>query len=191
MNTNLAYQEELWEELIDGESVLMSTRPAVKHSFVAGNIYYIFMRYLRGKRCTPFLDGVDLYLSETDRFIPDCMIVCDRGKIKSDGVHGAPDLVVEVLSFSTAKNDRLRKKNAYEKAGVREYWIVDPNNKTIEQYFLREGQFIPNERYALLSAEDLKETTPEERETVLPNFGAVFPTACPDGSRRRFNRFLA
>lgn len=63
MNTNLAYQEELWEELIDGESVLMSPRPAVKHSFVAGNIYYIFMRYLRGKRCTPFLDGVDLYLS--------------------------------------------------------------------------------------------------------------------------------
>ena len=103
MNTNLAYQDEIWEELIDGKIVAMSPRPAWNHISVAGNIFGIFWTYLKGKPCAPIADGMDLYLSEKDHFIPDVMIVCDPDKIKSDGVHGAPDLVVEVLSPSTEK----------------------------------------------------------------------------------------
>lgn len=110
MSDNLAFEEAPWEELIDGKAVLMSPRPAVNHNFVSGSIYGIFHHYLRGKRCTPFADGTDLYLTEDNRFVPDCMIVCDKDKIHTDGVHGAPDLVVEVLSPSTAKNDKGHKK---------------------------------------------------------------------------------
>ena len=126
--------------------------------------------YLRGKRCTPFGDGVDLYLTETDRFIPDGMVVCDTEKIKRDGVHGAPDLVVEVLSPSTAKHDRGRKKQVYEQCGVSEYWIVDPANKTLEQYLLQQGAFTLHEVYAIYPDYMLDKMTEEERAALPASF---------------------
>ncbi len=140
MESGLAYQEEPWEELIDGKVILMSPRPVVKHNWVAENISYLFRSYLRGKKCVPLGDGYDLYLSEKDRFVPDFMVVCDRDKIKPKGVFGAPDLVVEVLSPSTAVRDRGLKRKAYGTHGVREYWIVDPVGESVEQYFLQDGE---------------------------------------------------
>lgn len=73
---------------------------------VSGNIFGIFRDYLKGKKCTPIQDSFDLYLDDENQFVPDFMVVCDTDKIKPDGVYGAPDLVVEVLSPSTAKNDK-------------------------------------------------------------------------------------
>ena len=95
MNTNLAYQEEIWDEMLNGRIVMMSPRPVVNHNRIASNIYRILSDYLEGKKCEPFSDGIDLYLSKKDRFIPDGMIVCDPNKIKSRGVFGAPDDRVE------------------------------------------------------------------------------------------------
>ena len=135
MNGNLAYQEEPREELLGGRIYMMSS-PTVNHSQIASNIYYAFRSYLKGKTCRPFNDGVDVYLTENDRVIPDAMIVCNKNIIRLDGIHGAPDLVVEVLSPGTAKNDRGYKKNLYETAGVKEYWIVDPISHSIEVYIL-------------------------------------------------------
>ncbi len=151
MDDNSALENDIgiYDELIDGEIVMMSPRPAVNHNIVAGNIHTIFNVYLRDKPCVPFGDGTDLYLSKNNRFIPDGMIVCDRSKIKSDGVYGAPDLVIEVLSPSTAKNDKFKKKNAYEKAGVREYWIVDTMNKSIEIYLLKGKNYILDNVYSI------------------------------------------
>ncbi len=171
MNGNLAYlQNDVWEELIDGKVIAMSPRPTTDHYHVSFNIAYIFTTYLRGKRCTPFGDGVDLYLTETDRFIPDGMVVCDTEKIKRDGVHGAPDLVVEVLSPSTAKQDRGRKKQVYEQCGVSEYWIVDPANKTLEQYLLQQGAFTLHEVYAIYPDYMLDKMTEEERAALPASF---------------------
>ena len=171
MNGNLAYlQNDVWEELIDGKVIAMSPRPTTDHYHVSFNIAYIFITYLRGKRCTPFGDGVDLYLTETDRFIPDGMVVCDTEKIKRDGVHGAPDLVVEVLSPSTAKHDRGRKKQVYEQCGVSEYWIVDPANKTLEQYLLQQGAFTLHEVYAIYPDYMLDKMTEEERAALPASF---------------------
>ena len=171
MNGNLAYfQTDVWEELIDGKVIAMSPRPTTDHYHVSFNIAYIFTTYLRGKRCTPFGDGVDLYLTETDRFIPDGMVVCDTEKIKRDGVHGAPDLVVEVLSPSTAKHDRGRKKQVYEQCGVSEYWIVDPANKTLEQYLLQQGAFTLHEVYAIYPDYMLDKMTEEERAALPASF---------------------
>lgn len=171
MNGNLAYlQNDVWEELIDGKVIAMSPRPTTDHYHVSFNIAYIFTTYLRGKRCTPFGDGVDLYLTETDRFIPDGMVVCDTEKIKRDGVHGAPDLVVEVLSPSTAKHDRGRKKQVYEQCGVSEYWLVDPANKTLEQYLLQQGAFTLHEVYAIYPDYMLDKMTEEERAALPASF---------------------
>lgn len=150
MNGNLAYQEEIWEEKLNGEIILMSPRPSVNHNTIASNIYYAFQTYLKGKVCRAFNDGVDVYLTEEDRVIPDAMIVCNKNIIKPDGIHGAPDLVVEVLSPSTFRNDRGYKKNLYEKAGVKEYWIVEPTVRSIEAYLLLDGKFVLDEVYALL-----------------------------------------
>lgn len=140
------------------------------HNFVASSIFYLLAHYLKGKRYTPFADGADLYLSETDRFIPDGMVVCDTEKIKRDGVHGAPDLVVELLSSSTVKHNRGRKKQAYEQCGVKEHWIADPANKTLEQYLLQEGAFTLHEMYAIHPDYMLAKMTEEERAALPASF---------------------
>ncbi len=170
MNTNPTYQDPVWEELIDGKIVAMSPRPDVYHNSVAENIDFIFRTYLKGKQCIPLGDGYDVHLTKKDCFIPDFMIVCDRSKIKADGVHGAPDLVVEVLSPSTAKNDRGYKKDIYAKCSVKEYWIVNPIDKSIEQYFLQDGDFILQEVYTYYSDGIIDLMKPEERAAVIKEF---------------------
>lgn len=174
MNSNLAYKDG-WmdpprEELIGGKVVAMSPRPVFNHNHVAFRIAHLFETYLKGKRCTVIADGTDLYLTEKDRFVPDMMVVCDRDKIKRDGVHGAPDLVVEVLSPSTAKNDRLHKKAVYGSCGVREYWLVDPENRTIEQYLPQDGRLELNTVHVSYTEGDLERMTEEERSAVETHF---------------------
>ena len=163
MNGNLAYQEQPREELLNGKIYMMSS-PTVNHSQIASNIYYAFRSYLKGKTCRAFNDGVDVYLTEKDRVIPDAMIVCNKNNIKLDGSHGAPDLVVEVLSPGTAKNDKGYKKDLYEKSGVKEYWIIDPVPRSIEVYLLTDGKFALDEVYALYP-EGLSVTEKEREET--------------------------
>ncbi|MCI8552207.1 MAG: Uma2 family endonuclease [Lawsonibacter sp.] len=170
MNSNLAYQDELRGELINGEVVAMSSSPTFNHNRVASRIYRAFENYLEGKRCTAIADGTDLYLTQEDRLIPDMMVVCDRDKIRRDGVHGAPDLVVEVLSPSTARNDRMHKKAVYEASGVREYWLVDPENRTMEQHFLRDGRLELNTVYTSYPESELERMTEKERAEVETHF---------------------
>ena len=170
MSDNLAYQEEVREELIGGKIVAMSPRPTFNHNRVASRIYWMFESHLRGRRCTAIADGTDLYLTDEDRFVPDMMVVCDREKIQEDGVHGAPDLVVEVLSPSTAKRDRVDKKAVYERCGVREYWLVDPKNRTIEQYFLRDGKLELNTVYASYTDFELERMSEKEKAEIITHF---------------------
>lgn len=170
MNTNLAYQDYPAEELIGGKFVAMSPSPAINHNRVIGNIYRIFAHHLNGRRCEPFADGVDVYLTEEDRFIPDMMVVCDPDKVKADGVYGAPDLVVEVLSPSTMRNDRMGKKEVYQACGVREYWLVDPENRTIEQYLLQDGKLELNMVYASCRDDELERMSEQEKAELETHF---------------------
>ena len=169
-NTQDGWRDSPSKQLIDGKIIAMFPRPRVEHHFVAFNIYVIFDRYLRGKRCTPFGDGVDLYLTDKERYIPDGMIVCDPEKIHSDGVHGAPDLVVEVLSPGTARYDKFHKKDIYEQCGVREYWLVSPGDASIEQYVLKDGKFIFQDIYTLYHGFELAKLTEEEKKDVISSF---------------------
>lgn len=170
MNTNLAYQEEIREELINGQVVAMSPKPRFNHHRIAWNIANIFDEYLRGKRCTAIVDGLDLFLTDKDHFVPDVMVVCDRDKIKSDGVFGTPDLVVEVLSPSTVMNDRKHKKAVYERCGVKEYWIVSPEARSVEQHLLEDGKLTLSEVYAQEPDYLLAKMTEEERSALVTQF---------------------
>ncbi|MCS7308112.1 MAG: Uma2 family endonuclease, partial [Aquificaceae bacterium] len=86
----------------------------------------------------------DLYLDERNAYQPDIMVLLkgSKAKITSKGVYGAPDIVVEVLSPSTAYYDLTEKKDAYERAGVKELWIVDPLRRSFEVYQNTEKGFM-------------------------------------------------
>lgn len=169
MNENLAYQQERREELIGGKIVMMSPA-STKHNCISGNIYYIFRHYLKGKKCIPFGDGEKVFLTSTDHYVPDFMIVCDRDKIKPDGVYGAPDLVVEILSPSTGTFDKVQKKSVYEKCGVPEYWIVSPEAKSIDVYLLKDGRLELEHFYSLYEDWMLKQMTEDERAAIVTEF---------------------
>ena len=169
MNTNLAYQDEFQEELINGEVVAMSPA-ATNHNKIATNIAGIFWNFLKGKKCVPFADGEVVYLTEEDHFIPDFMVVCDPEKVRHDGVHGAPDLVVEILSPGTAHNDRGRKMDVYAKCGVREYWIVSPGEKSVEQYLQDNGRLVLKAVYAIHPEPMLARMSEKERAAVVTAF---------------------
>lgn len=158
---NLAYINDrnikIKTELIDGKIFMMSPRPRVEHATVCTNIASEFRSYLKGKTCRAFCDGVDVFLDENNRFIPDTMIVCNPDIIKHDGIHGAPDLVVEVLSKTTAKNDRSKKKYTYAKYGVKEYWIVDTWSKSVEVYYNQDNWFVLDNIYYYLTDEEIAE----------------------------------
>ena len=170
MENNVACQEEIWTEIINGKVIAMSPRPSVNHHRVSLNIANIFSGFLKGKTCQVFGDGVDLFLSEQNRFIPDGMIVCDPDKVKHGGVYGAPDLVIEVLSPGTARNDRGSKKDAYETAGVREYWIVEPEAKSVEFYLLKNGKFLLDNVYSVYPDYLLGKMSTEEKAAVPAEF---------------------
>lgn len=171
---SLAYQDDFeqkrCQELIDGVIVMMSPRPTVDHNRVAYNIATLFDVYLHGKKCVPFSDGVDLFLDEKNRFVPDFMIVCDPEKIKPNGVYGTPDLVAEVLSPTTMKNDRSVKKEIYARCGVKEYWLADPSNKTVEIYYGDGGAFALHDIYVLPMDWQLAQMTEEERRRLVAHF---------------------
>lgn len=112
---NTIYKEELRYEIINGKTVMMSPSPATNHNKVITNITYLFKSYLRGKRCINFSDSVDVHFDEKNIVIPDAMIVCRKDIIKGDGIYGAPDLIVEVLSpalqIETKRQKKLSTKN--------------------------------------------------------------------------------
>ena len=133
----LAIPDERRVELIDGVIYDMSS-PLGHHQIIAGQIYFHLVSYISGKGgpCIPFIAPIDVQLDCDDKTIvqPDILILCDRSKYTPQRIVGAPDFVVEVLSKSTREKDMFLKLNKYRSAGVREYWMVDPDKKTVIAY---------------------------------------------------------
>jgi len=143
------YRDEFKIELIGGVLTAMSPRPNFIHMSAIRSIFRVLDSRLIDGGCEVFFDGLDVFLSPADRFIPDLIVVCDKSIIKNDGIHGAPDLVVEVLSPGTQRFDRGRKKDVYGLAGVKEYWIVDTNSFSIEVYLQDNGVMKLDNVYAI------------------------------------------
>lgn len=144
-------------ELIDGEVFLMAPAPSRGHQKVGGEIFRQLANYLEGKRCEVYQAPFDVRLFEGDGDTPedvdtvvepDIVVVCDHAKLDNRGCKGAPDMVVEILSPSTQRNDRLVKLGLYQRAGVREYWIVSPDEQTVQVLTLSNGLLLPHEVYS-------------------------------------------
>ncbi len=134
--------DERWE-LIDGVAYNMSPAPRLRHQDIGGTIYVKLSEHLRGKPCKAYIAATDVFIprvnemdeDDVDTVVqPDVLVVCDKAKLRDKGIWGAPDLVVEVLSPSTSRKDQHEKFDLYQRAGVREYWVVDPMAKWIQQY---------------------------------------------------------
>lgn len=145
----LNWGEEERIEIIDGKAVMMSP-PSRKHQKVNGEIYRQIANYLEGKQCEVYIAPFAVRLFEKDEDTPDnvktivepdVVIVCDKNKLDDKGCKGAPDFVLETLSPSTARYDLIWKLKKYQEAGVKEYWIADPLNQTVQVLMLKDGVF--------------------------------------------------
>ena len=131
-------------QLIAGE-ILEMTSPSLYHQRIITKLSTIINNFLLNHSIGEvFVAPLDVYFSDTEVYQPDILILLNESfsKMKENKIEGAPDLVVEVLSPSTAYYDLKHKKSIYEKQGVREYWIVDPIEKTLEIFELQNGKFI-------------------------------------------------
>ena len=143
----LSWPENERYELYDGFPVAMAS-PSILHQSIVGELFAQFHAFLKGKPCKVYVSPVDVRLFESSGdapsdvdtvLVPDLLINCDQSKVDRRGIHGAPDLIVEVLSDSTKRYDLHTKRRLYEIAGVREYWIVEPERRIVQVYTL-EGQ---------------------------------------------------
>lgn len=143
-------------EIINGVAYNMSPAPNRKHQKVSQALSREIGIYLKGKSCEIYSAPFDVRLSlgaeDNNRIInvvqPDIVVVCDKSKLDDRGCNGVPDLVIEILSPSTAKMDLVYKLDLYEQAGVREYWVVHPTDHTIMVFKLAEdGRYGRYEMY--------------------------------------------
>ena len=140
----LALPDDQRVELIDGAFYDMAS-PTTIHQSIAGFIHSVFLDHIIKHKgpCYPFISPVDVQLDSDDKTVvqPDVLIVCKRDRYKKGRIIGAPDMIVEVLSPSTRKKDMQLKLFKYANAGVREYWMVDPDKKLVIQYDLENLAF--------------------------------------------------
>ncbi|MDB5138699.1 MAG: Uma2 family endonuclease [Mucilaginibacter sp.] len=136
-------------ELIKGKIFKMSPAPGSVHQRISLRITLWMGNYLAGNKCELFIAPFDVRLprrSINDKEIltvvqPDACVICDPKKIDDKGCLGAPDIVVEILSPGNNKKELQNKYEVYEEAGVLEYWIIHPLEKTFFKYTLVDSQF--------------------------------------------------
>lgn len=134
-------------ELIDGEH-FVTPAPVTRHQAILQNLHLELAPPVRERNLGQvYLAPVDVILSEVDVVQPDLLFVTRaRESIIRDQVRGAPDLVVEILSPGTRRRDESLKRHLYERHGVTEYWIVDPEAESIARHRLADGAYGPPER---------------------------------------------
>ena len=147
------YQENDLIQLINGE-VVIGMPPIPKHQDIVREILVMLTLFARKKGGKTYDSPIEVRLDDDNIFQPDVLYISPTNKNCTVGekrIIGAPDLVVEILSPSTAKYDRQVKYHVYEANGVQEYWIVDPAYDTIEVFILEENTF---KRLGVFDAED-------------------------------------
>jgi len=129
-------------EIIDGNLIMMA-EPSQRHQEILVELSTQLRTFLRGKQCrvlpAPF--GVRLFKKKHTILEPDILVVCDRSKLNGKICDGAPDLVIEIVSPSNFRHDTFVKFNLYLQAGVKEYWIVYPEEAAVMVYKLKEAAY--------------------------------------------------
>ena len=148
----LTWSRSYGDELIDGTAYVREPpSPARLHQEIVGELYRQAANALEDRPCRVYIAPFDVRLpksteedDQVDTVVqPDVLIVSDLKKVDARGVRGAPDWVAEVLSPSTGRHDQTVKLAAYERAGVREVWLIDPIDRTLTIYQLEAGYFGP------------------------------------------------
>lgn len=131
-------------QLINGDLIMREASPSYGHQGILRDVFYQIMNHLKNNPagetlCAP----IDIYLDEENVLQPDIVFVSnERSAItENDGFHGAPDMVIEILSPSTAHYDNNVKKDLYEKHGVKEFWVIDPEDKSVNGFENVDGTF--------------------------------------------------
>ena len=135
-----ALTEDIRAELINGVIYDMSPAPGTGHQRLSGELFFALKAFVKNKggKCEVFHAPFDVKLNEDTVVQPDISVICDRDKLTSRGCDGAPDMVIEITSSNPAR-DYITKAGLYYEAGVREYWIVDPDNKRVSVYLMEEN----------------------------------------------------
>ena len=165
-------------ELIKGRIFKMSPAPTSAHQVISREISGHLWLFLKGKTCEVYSAPFDVRIprkSKEDMDIitvvqPDICVVCDPAKIDKKGCIGAPDIVIEILSPANSEKELKYKYEVYEESGMKEYWVVFPQEKTLLIYTLTDGIFVPSR---LMVKGDLVSST------LLPGFSLdlseIFP----------------
>ena len=135
-------------QLIENELLMLPASKGIHQKVLIRLIAALYNLIEQNKlgevRCAPY----DVYLDNSNAYQPDIIFIANDNvdTIKEDGIYGAPDLIIEILLAGTARYDKNKKKEVYERTGVKEYWIVDPADKSALGYSLKNGKFIELER---------------------------------------------
>lgn len=143
----------LWQlservELIKGFILKMSPAPSRKHQTISQNLNYKIYSYFENKNCSVYVAPFDVRLpvasgqKNSTVVQPDLCIICDQNKLDDKGCDGAPDLIIEILSPHNSKHDVDTKFNLYQESGVKEYWIVEPEERIVLVYTLKDNKYI-------------------------------------------------
>ena len=146
----LTWLDDKRREIINGIVRLMFSAPTTNHALISGKIVFELGSYIKKQKgkCKVFSAPFDVRLPQNDEVAndkiytvvqPDICVICDLSKLDKRGCLGAPDLIVEIQSPSTAKYDLTEKFSVYESSGVREYWIVFPDSSAITIFHLQEN----------------------------------------------------
>ncbi|MDR0494432.1 MAG: Uma2 family endonuclease [Treponema sp.] len=162
-------------ELIDGGAYAMSA-PNTEHQHISMILSAKLFNFFEGKTCQPFATPFDVRLfyeeDDSDDTVvqPDLVVVCDPEKLGEEGCQGAPDLVVDILSPSNTAIEMHRKLNLYLDAEVREYWVIDPEERLVEIYDLEDERY----KTRILRIDDTLQST------VFPDFAIPMKTIFPE-----------
>ncbi|MGI6182093.1 MAG: Uma2 family endonuclease [Agathobaculum sp.] len=144
----LTWESDEKYELFDGMPV-MQARPSIQHQNIEGALLQQLRNFLDGKPCKVFAE-IEVLLPDhahqsaddvSTVYVPDIAVICEPEKLTEQYCFGAPTVIMEILSPSTAKADRLIKLNRYQQAGVSEYWIVSPQERNVTVFKLSDGAY--------------------------------------------------
>ena len=154
LNKQYSYSDYmLWQfqervELIKGYILKMSPAPNRFHQTVSLNVSSSFFLKFKNQSCNVYAAPFDVRLpiksTKKDSTVvqPDLCVICDESKLDTQGCNGAPDLIVEIISPNNKKHDIETKYNLYQEAGVLEYWIIEPQERIVLVYTLKDGKYI-------------------------------------------------
>jgi Uma2 family endonuclease len=148
----LTWMDDVRRELYDGFIKLMTPAPSSRHQLISSNLNGMFWFFLRDKKCQVYSAPTDVRLpknknTKSDKLIytvlqPDIFVICDLSKMDERGCLGAPDFIIEIVSAKNSQRDTKDKFEIYQEHGVREYWIIYPNDETVNVFVLDEnGKF--------------------------------------------------